>query len=252
MADFINFSGKKIIVVGASSGIGQETAIRLSELGAQLILVARREENLKATMNVLSGVGHVYYIADLNEVEKIEALVGLIVKEQGKLDGLVYAAGITEDIPLTQLKPEKVKNIFKINFFAFVEMVRQVCKKGRFNKGMRIVAISSMAAFKGDKAKTAYAASKSALDGAIKCIAKEIAGKGICINSVAPGMVRTEMYEKYLQRYNEDSDTNRGLLERQYLGIIEPEAVANAIIFLLSPESQFITGIALPVSGGNL
>ena len=81
-------------------------------------------------------------------------------------------------------------------------------------------------------------------------MAKELAGKGICINTVAPSMTATELYNHYIEKYGEDSDTNKELITRQYLGVAQPQDVANAIAFLISPAARFITGITMPVDGG--
>ena len=250
MENIINLEERRIVVTGASSGIGKETAILLSRMGAKLILVARRKEKLCEVMDSLSGEGHAFYCADLRQINGIEDLVKTIVSEQGKLDGLVYSAGVSISIPLMQFKPEKVREVFDINFFGFFEMVRQVCKKGRFNEGMRIVGVSSTAAVKGSKTQAVYSASKAAMDGAVRGIAKEVADKKICINTVAPGMTATDMYTNYLNRYGEDSDTNQELLRRQYLGIVNTADIANAIAYLISPAARFITGTSLLVDGG--
>ncbi len=251
MRNLIDLSEKKILVVGASSGIGKQTAILLSQVGAQLILVARREEKLKETYQTLEGKGHSFYSADINEIDRIESLIKKIVEEQGKLDGMVYAAGIGTSVPLIQFSPDKVQKIFDTNFFGFMETVRQVSRRGRFNEKMRIVGISSIASLVGDKAHTVYSASKAAMDGAVRCMAKELADKGICINTVAPAMTETEMYFRYLGKYGTDSESNMDLLKRQYLGIAKTEDIANAIVFLLSPAARFITGVTLPVDGGT-
>lgn len=250
MEQIIKLENKRILITGASSGIGRDTAIILSRLGGKLILTARREDKLQETMEALIGEGHAYYCADLSQVHEIERLVKKIIEEQGRLDGLVYAAGVGTSMPLMQFKPEKVQAVFDINFFGFIEIVRQVCKKGRYNEGMRIVGISSVASARGDKSHTAYSASKAAMDGAVRCIAKEVAGKGICINTVAPAMTATDMYKGYLKKYGEDNESNQDLLKRQYLGIAETSDVAYAIAYLLSSASRFITGISLPVDGG--
>ncbi len=174
-----------------------------------------------------------------------------ILQEQGKLDGMVYSAGISMSLPLNMFKPERMKQIFNINFFAFVECVRQATKNGRYKDGMRIVGVSSIASLVGDKAHVGYSASKAAMDAAVRCIAKEVADKGICINTVAPAMTATKMYENYLQKYGEGSESQRELLSRQYLGIAKTTDIADAIAFLLSPSARFITGITLPVDGGT-
>ena len=250
MNKLIDLTNRKILIIGASSGIGRQTAVTLSGLGAKVILVARNEEKLSQAMASLEGEGHACYPADISVVDEIDPLIKRIVSQQGPLDGMVYSAGVGTALPLMQSKPEKVQNAFNVNYFGFLETVRQICRKGRFNPGMRIVGVSSCASLRGDKTKAIYSSSKSAMDSAIRCIAKEVAEKEICINSVAPSMTATELYNYFLEKYGEDSDTNRELLSRQYLGIAQPEDIANAIAFLISPAARFITGITLPVDGG--
>lgn len=248
MDTLIDFSGKKYIVTGGSAGIGRQTAISLSQLGAQLILVARREEKLQEAIRDLEGEGHTYYVADMSIADDIEKLFKQIEKEQGKIDGMVYAAGIRGDIPLMQLKPDKLKKVFDVNFFGFVECVRQICKKGRYNEGMKIVGISSMAALGNNKAHVSYSSSKAAMNCAVKHIAPEIYEKGIRINAVAPGAVETEMYQDFLEL--QEKEYLDRVKEKQYLGLIKIENVVSTITFLLSPAAFYINGVTLPVNAG--
>lgn len=250
MNTLVDLSNKHILVVGASSGIGKQTAITFSQVGAKLSLVARNEEKLKATLNALEGEGHDYFIADVSDVNTIESFIKEVVAKDGPIDGLVYSAGVGTALPLMQSKPEKVQDTFNVNFFGFFEVVRQISRKGRFNPGMRIVGISSCASLRGDKSKAIYSSSKAAMDSAVRCMAKELAEKDICINTVAPSMTATELYNHYVEKYGEDSETNRELLTRQYLGIAQPQDIANAVAFLISPAARFITGITMPVDGG--
>ena len=143
MNNLIDLSDKRILIVGASSGIGKQTAITLSQVGAKLSLVARNEEKLQMTMGELEGESHDYYISDVSNVNAIESLIKDVVTINGPLDGLVYAAGVGTALPLMQSKPEKVQDTFKVNFFGFFEVIRQVARKTRFNPGMRIVGVSS-------------------------------------------------------------------------------------------------------------
>lgn len=250
MDNFLNLQGKTMVIAGASSGIGLETAFLLNKLGAKVILIARRLDKLQEAINIMNGDSNACYAADLSDLNSIEPLIKKIVIEQGKIDGLVYAAGVGTAVPLNMLKPEKIKSVFDINYFGFIETVRQVCKKNRYNGGMRIVGVSSVAAFRGDKSKLAYSGSKAAMDSSVRCIAKEVADKGICINTVAPSMTATVLYDRFIEKYGENSESNRNLLERQYLGVANPIDIANAIAFLISPAARFITGITIPVDGG--
>lgn len=250
MFNLVDLTGKKIVVTGASQGIGKDTAIMLSKLGAQLVLIARNEKNLKLTLAKLQGTGHKYYLLDINDLDKIETCVKNIINDIGPVDGLVYAAGIGLSRPIQLFKTNVVSDVMNVNFNGFLEFIRCLTKKKNFNDGMRIVGISSIAAFSGDKAHTVYSASKAAMNGAVRCLAKELADKNICINTVAPAMICTEMYEQYLLQYGSDSNSNSKLLERQYLGIGKTDDVAAAIAFLMSSAARFITGICLPVDGG--
>ena len=251
MYPLIDLTDRRILVAGASSGIDRQTAVTLSRLGAKIILVARREDKLQEVLGDLENDGHSCYCADLSRLEAIGDLFKRVASEQGRLDGMVYTAGIRKNIPLSMFSPEKVNDVFTINYFAFFECVRQACKRGRYQEEMRIVGISSIAAFVGNKAQEVYAGSKAAMNASMRCIAHEVAEKGICLNTVAPGMIGTEMYEDYLADYGgEDGEANQNLKRRQYLGIGKTEDVVNAIAFLISPAARFITGVTLPVDGG--
>ena len=217
-------------------------------MGAKVILVARNEDKLLKTFCELEGQGHCYYAFDIGRTNEIEELVKRIIGDIGPLDGLVYSAGMEAPIPLRQVKIEKLNEVFGVNLYGFLEVVRQVTKKGRYNDGMRIVGISSVAAQCGEKSRVVYSSSKAAMDSAIRCLAVELARKGICVNSVAPAMIETEMFERFAGKLVEGTETYKA--NRQYLGLGKPEDVANAIVFLLSPAARFITGVALPVDGG--
>ena len=238
-------------MAGASSGIGRKTAITLSRVGAKLILMARREEQLGEALAELEGGEHAAYCVDFSKLNSIESYVETAVKEHGILDGLVYSAGITMDLPLRMFSAEKLEQVFRVNFFGFAECVRQTTKKGRFRPGMRIVGVSSVASLIGKKADMGYSASKGAMNAAIRSMAIELAEKDICINAVAPGMTATKMYKDYIAQNGVDSNANLSILKRQYLGIGDPQDIANVIAFLISPAARFITGITLPVDGGR-
>ena len=251
MKNLIDLTNKRIIVAGASSGLGKQTAITLSEVGAKIILVARREELLKEVIGLLDGNGHAYYCSDLSVLDTIEDLIKRIVDEQGRIDGFVYSVGISRTTPLRFATPEKTKNMFDVNFYPFFELTRQICKKGRYNEGLRIVGISSIASVRGNKAQELYAMTKAAMDATVRCLTQELADKGICLNTLAPAMIGTDMYNKYLTNVGADSEATDDMMKRQFLGLGKTVDVANAIAFLISPAARFITGIMLPVDGGR-
>lgn len=246
-----SFNNKRILIVGASSGIGAKTATVLGESGASLILVARREDLLCKLCKTIGKSKSCYYAADISDIPKIEELINEIVIENGKLDGVVYAAGITDDVPLKFLDYDRLLKTFNTNYFAFVELIRQISNRSNYNPGMRVVAISSVSSIKGEKAHTAYCASKAAIDATVRCLSKELYNKGIVLNSIQPGMIKTAMYDEFLIKHGDDGTANQALAVSQYAGVGEPEDVANVIAFLLSSKSKFITGVSIPVDGGS-
>ena len=250
MINLIDLRGKTILVAGASTGIGRQVAITCSQLGAKLILVARNEEKLCEVLERLDGTGHSYYSADLSLIDEIETFVKTIVSERGSLDGMVYTAGVSADYPLQMSKPKRVEEVFRINYFGFYELCRQITKKGNYNPGMRIVGVSSTSSLHGVKSDSIYSASKGAMNSAMRALAKELSDKDICVNTVLPGMTDTDMYKKTVEMYGEGH--TQELFKRQFRGIITPEGIANTVAFLISPAAKYITGIMLPVDGGLL
>ena len=247
----IDLKDKLILIVGASSGIGAETARKVAGQGAKVILVARRQAELEQVCLSIGADKAKYYASDISDPEVIEELIDRIVSENGKLDGMVYSAGIVDDVPLKYLDHSRLMRTFNINYFSFIECLRQISKKKNYNKGMRIVAISSVSSLLGEKAHTSYAASKAAIDASVRCLAKELWEKGIVLNSVQPGMIRTRVYDEFLEKMGDDGSANEAIKKNQYAGIGEPVDVANAVAFLLSEDSKFIVGTSLPIDGGT-
>ena len=251
MRNIIDLSGRQILITGASSGIGAATAITCSQIGAKVILVARREDKLQSVLNLLEGSNHKYYCFDLTQVIEIESFIKEMISECGPVDGFVHSAGISCRRPIRQTKPEIMKNVLDINLCSFIEIVRCITKRDSYNAGLSIVGVSSVSSLMGNKAKVAYSVSKAGIDAAIRCIAKELADVGIRANSVCPGIIQTDFYEQLKKVTGDSEDTIAGI-ERQYLGLGKPEDVANMIAFLLSDASRLITGASIGIDGGML
>ncbi len=247
-----SLSGKKILITGASSGIGRATAITCSRLGAVVMLLARNEEQLKLTLHSMEGKGHDFFLYDLCNVEGLGKLINEIVEKEGPLDGFVHCAGVDYLKPLSALKPEAFNEIMAVNFYSFVEIVRSLAKRKAHHPGMSIVGISSVSSLRGDKAKTAYSSSKAALDASVRCMAKELSPKGIRINSVLPALIDTALSQCILDTADSAGNPMAQIGQRQYAGMGKPEDIAHFVSFLLSDDSRQITGANLDISGGFL
>lgn len=245
MIDVFNLTDKHIVVTGASSGIGRETAVLLSKLGAKVTIVARREEALKETLATMEGTENRLFLCDLSETENIAGLVTEIVAAAGPVDGLIHCAGIGVNMPIAVTKTGTIESVMKTNFYSFAELIRLFSKKKNFNSGASFVGVSSVASIKGDKTQGAYAASKAAMNAYVHPAAKELADKGIRVNTVAFGVIKTEAYNKFLESGGQDS-----ALKDQYLGYGEPYDAANLLAFLVSGASRLITGSTLVCDGG--
>ena len=242
----IDLSNKTIIITGAGSGIGRETAVTAAKVGACVILLDISEEGLAKTMSLLEGESHSYHVIDLCELSSVAPLISKIIKLYGKIDGVVHCAGISSRKPLNVLTKEGFSRLMDINFYSFVELVRQASKKKYFHDGGSIVVMSSISSIKGYKAKTEYCVSKAAVDAFVRCMAAELAARRIRVNSVMAAEVMTPLALKA-------RETNAAVGASEFpapLGPSDPYEVANAICFLLSDATKTITGTSLLIDGG--
>ena len=244
-----DFTGKRILVTGASSGIGASVCRILKDSGAEIIMVAKNADKLEKKAEELDIP--YYYAADLSDIYSIEKQTEQIIRDRGPLDGFVHSAGVGTVRPIKMCTYDFMKSVMDVNFFSFVEIIRIVTKKKNYTPGMSIVGISSVASLEGNQSKTAYCASKAAMDSAIRCLAKELSPKGIRVNSVMPGITRTEIMDRILDE-GEGSEDLKSIFQRQYRGICEPDNVAATVAFLLSEESNYTTGASIAVDSGRL
>ena len=249
MTDKNDFTGKQVLISGAAAGIGRETAVMLSKLGCRLILIDIDKDGLADTVSNLFGTGHSFNIIDLGNLESIEPAFKGIVDKHGPFDGFVHCAGIRCRRPIAMITPSILSEVLKVNFGSFIELTRCIIRRNNFNEGLSIVGVSSISSQRGGVSVTAYAASKAAMDCAVRCLAKELGSKSIRLNTVVPAQIETRAYVDFLKITGGAEDIT---LTRQYLGLGEPLDVANLIVFLLSDKSKFITGSSIPVDGGFL
>lgn len=246
----VDFNGKTFIVAGAG-GIGAATAIALNNYGAKIIVLDIDESKIEELMLNLKGE-NTSYLCDFSNINSIESLIKAIVEKHGAIDGLAFCVGVGFVRPIKMSKYDFMKRVMDINFFSFVEMIRCLSLKGNYgNEGMVIVGISAIGAFLGNSTKTAYCASKSAMNSAVRCLAKELAQKGFRINTVAPGVTDTPM-ARAAEDYGSGSANYNAIIDRQYLGICQPEDIADTVVYLMSDLSKKITGSCIPVDGGKL
>ncbi len=251
MINPMDLTGKRILVTGATGGIGRAVAVQLSKLGAQLVVLGRNEEKLEQTFQMLEGTGHLKCQFDLEKNDEIEGMVKQLVKDFGAFHGYAHCAGIAEMRPLKMTHRENIINLMETCYFAFVEIVRCITAKGCFVNEGSIVAVSSIASILGKQSKVAYSTSKAAIDAAIRCMICDLRKKKIRVNSVMPCWVNTGLYQSYVERHP-DSFEVLEINEKQYMGVTEPVEVANTIAFLLSDAAKTITGTSILIDGGMM
>jgi len=239
---------KPILVTGASGGIGEALVHSLAAKDYSIIALGRNKEEFEDKFKDLKQC--VCLSADLNQLQKIPSLIKKVKSKYGKIRGMVHCAGFDKLGPLYLARIDDISALFNIHVMAPMLMCSQIAKKGNAAEGCAVVLISSLAAHEGAMGHTSYAAAKGALEGYLPSAAAELADRGIRINIVIPGVVKTRMSAGYLDKMDPEQ---KSALEKSYpLGLGEPEDVANAIVFLLSDDSKWITGQTLIIDGGHM
>lgn len=242
MENLLSLHGKRILVTGASSGMGKVFAQMIAEQGGQVVLLARNAERLKQAMDSLPGKGHQVCVCDLTDENQLKEAVGMMQP----LDGVVLCAGINEFVPVKFVKQEKIAKMFQTNYFSQLILVQMLLKKKLVNKGASVVFISSVSSVMGVQGTLLYASSKGAINSAVRVLASELAGQKIRVNAILPGIVRTEM----LSGTNIDEETFTKQEEQYPLGLGTPEDVGHAVLFHLSDASRWLTGQCMIIDGG--
>lgn len=246
--NFLDFSEKSILITGAGSGIGKATVLYLSSLNAKLLLLDINEDSLKETLKSCNPKCD-FLAIDLSNSPGIKDTVGDKIKSFGALDGMVHIAGVPYVSPLKTLNSDTVDKVLKVNTVAALELAKVFTKHKMYRpENPSIVLISSVYGLVGSAANVAYAMSKSALHGITKSLAIELAPKHIRVNCVAPGFIKTKMFDNISGSF--DKEYNDRLNQLHPLGLGEAEDIAYGITYLLSDMSKWVTGSILSVDGG--
>ena len=185
-----SLKNKTILITGASSGIGQATAIECSKLGAKVVIVGRNKERLNETFLQLEGDGHQQFLVELKEIELLKSFVDLLPK----LDGIVHSAGTTKNLPFQFATKDNIDEVMLVNYYAPSEITRLALRTKKVNKNASIVFISSVSGiYSTAPASTIYSSSKGAVNGLVKGMAVDLAPRGIRVNSVNPEIGRAHV-----------------------------------------------------------
>ncbi|ATA77273.1 SDR family NAD(P)-dependent oxidoreductase [Capnocytophaga canimorsus] len=240
---------KKVLVVGASSGLGKEIALTLSKEGADLVLMSRDIDKLNNVIYECKDGNHQVYSVDVTNEQELDRALSESMKDGVPYSGFVYSAGMEATMPSKLLKKNTLEKVMEVNTYPIVMISKFFQKKGNFSpNGGSLVFISSVMGHLGQVGKTAYCMSKHAMVGVMKALALELAPKKIRVNCISPGMVKTDMSIKILESISEENVLK--IQNMHPLGFGEPRDVAQAVLFLISDKSKWITGVDLAVDGG--
>jgi len=236
---------KSYIVTGATSGMGEACLRKLVGEGAFVIAVGRNREKLSELKREFSdNVETVNY--DLDNLDDIESIFEVCKKQEIKLDGMIYCAGMDELRPVKSINVDSMQKLMRVNCFSFVKMCKCFYSKRYSKDGASIVAISSISSKLCDVGMISYSMSKAALNAAVKTMAKEFMGRKIRVNAILPGGVATKMSEEKGQLLS-NIKMNK---EIQGLGLIPVEDMTEIICEMLDDKTKYMTGELISVSGG--
>lgn len=255
----MSIDGKVALVTGAAQGIGRGIALRLAKDGANICLVDMKKDKLDEVVQEVAAQGRkaTTFTADVGNRDEVYAAIDHAEKTLGGFDIMVNNAGIAQVQPISDITPEEVERIFRINVQGALWGIQAAAKKfiARKQKG-KIIMASSIAGHDGFALLGAYSATKFAVRALTQAAAKEYASKGITVNAYCPGVVGTTMWTEIDARFAEVTGAAKGETYKKYvdgiaLGRAEtPEDVASLVSFLAGPDSDYVTGQAILVDGG--
>lgn len=240
---FTDLNGKVALITGSSSGIGYEVAKELKHAGAAVILTGTNTAKLEEASATLDAT---FFVADLSTTDGAKNLAEQVLEHSPNgVDIIVNNAGLSDDSLLIRHKDEDFAKIMQVNFTSAVSLTKLLLPKMMKKRQGRIVNITSVVAHMGNSGQTAYGASKAAMTGFTKSLAKEVARRGITVNALAPGFIETAMTAALPEGVKESYKQNIPLGS---FGSVAD--VAHAVRFLTAEESSYITGTVLHVNGG--
>ena len=242
----MKLDGKVALVTGGSQGLGRAIALKLAENGADIAVVyvgpaGPAEETCKEIEALGRRVKS--YVCDVRDEAAVNETVTAVGADLGKVDILVNNAGVSRDGLVVGMKDDDYNMVLDINLKGAFHMIRACYRDFMRKRSGKIINISSIAGLVGNVGQVNYAASKAGLIGMSKSVAKELGSRGVCCNCIAPGFIETDMTKNI-------TEDNPLLLQVPMKRMGSPEDVANAALFLASPESDYITGETLRVDGG--
>ncbi|UMZ72582.1 3-oxoacyl-ACP reductase FabG [Natranaerofaba carboxydovora] len=238
---------KVAIITGGGSGIGKETALLFAKEGAKIVIADYEEEASRQTLNEIvdNGSSAIFVKTDVKEIEEVEKMIEKTLEEYGEVDILVNNAGITRDGLLKDISNEQWNKVLEINLTGVFNCTKTVSQVMTEKESGVIINVSSVVGIYGNVGQTNYAATKSGVIGMTKTWAKELGKKGVRVNAVAPGFIKTNMTAKVPEKILNKMEQNVPLGR---LG--EPIDVAKVYLFLASDEADYINGAVIEVTGG--
>ena len=244
----LNMKGKTAVVTGGSRGIGEAIAVKLASLGADIaiVYVGSEEEAQNAKAKVLEqGVKVELYYCDVSDFAASEETVKKIIEDFGGIDILVNNAGIVRDCLVLSMKESDFDSVINVNLRGAFNMIKHTYSHFMRKRKGRIISISSVVGLNGNAGQANYSASKAGIIGMTKSVARELAGRGVTCNAIAPGYIETDMTNALSDKVKEQVAASIPMKKRG-----KPEDIANAVAFLASDEASYITGEVLRVDGG--